>query len=600
MKSFKFISVILVLSMLPALFTPALASDTSPGSDVPSSWAAEKVALAIEAGIVPPNLQGDYQKDITRYEYAQLMIQLLEVHTGLTIEDAAEKLNLFRSTNAFKDIQDSIAGYSYCLEIFYYQNYDYSNTNFNPDKPVSRQDMAYALYSISKFMAKHFFDAVPPFTDEYKADSFAKQAIKYVKARGIVAGTGNNIFNPNSNVTIEQAIMTAYSLFAADEKPFNEIGCTSLLFSNDDVYIENEYFILHIGKGLIYSSNLEQQIILGFIEAEKITGLKTNPDKYKNKIILEAVGSLSYGSSDSYYKLNNEDLIINNISNYVKFANIAAVLLYRRNALKNSHITYDSAMAYGNVIQFIANQKNNICSWRPYYNYSDKYITPEDLSIFVDQRFEDVFHSSYPPEKTYPPVVLSYLFYMFIYDKYGVEKLNKFLLSAEYIDITDKEAKYKYTTDNLGINVKGDFKKWYAVNDGKYTAAPSYLYTTDGFIHEAPPISITGIYNHMPVIRQNSAYFNPLCFFASKKAVTIDLREAYKYASYKGENLGLYRYYIKCNSTTTIKTYDVNGKIIGTNTYGASYGSHYEMRRGAYYEIIGDGLCEIVIYDSMY
>lgn len=601
MKKLKVISVVLSLCILLSLITPTLAADSSADKNTPSSWAAEKVALAIEAGIVPPHLQGDYQKDITKYEFAELIIRLLEVNIGLNIEDAAVKLNIPSYGNLFRDITDPIVNYSYSLDLFYYEYFNYENMMFNPEKAVTRQDMAYAIYNLSKNMAKHYYDDVPPFADEYMADYYTRKAIRYVKARRIVNGTGNNTYSPKLNVTKEQAIITAYNLFLTDAKSFDEIGFTSLLYSNEDVYIENEYFILHIGKGFIYSKELEQQLIQGFIEAEKITGLKINPEKYKkSKMILEVTETLTYGFSDNYYSLNNEDLILNNSTNYVKYVNIAARILYRRNALKNSYFNYDVSSAYGNVMQFIANKKYNICSWAPYLGYENSYVTPTELALFIDQRFGDITFYNYESNSTQPPVIVNYLFNMFTYEKYGVEKLNEFYLFTQYYNVATKELRDKYIIDFFGVNVKADFNKWYIANDGKYTAPSDNTYTSEGFIHDTPPIKISGIYNYLPYIRQNYSTFTSLCFYTTKKPIRIDLRDAYKYVLYKGDDMGTYNFYVRCNSTTSIKTYDINGKLIGTNTFAGSYGSQYTLRRGAYYDITGEGLCEIKIIDTSY
>ena len=71
------LSLVLLLGCLPA----AMAAE-----DGPSSWAEEEVSRAVEVGLVPQSLQGDWQQPMTRGEFAMMVIRYLAVTYGRTDE----------------------------------------------------------------------------------------------------------------------------------------------------------------------------------------------------------------------------------------------------------------------------------------------------------------------------------------------------------------------------------------------------------------------------------------------------------------------------------------------------------------------------------
>ena len=66
-----------VLLAAACLFQPLSALAQEAPSGDPSPWAAESVAKAITLGIVPEELQKDYQQEITRGEFAQVSLLFL-------------------------------------------------------------------------------------------------------------------------------------------------------------------------------------------------------------------------------------------------------------------------------------------------------------------------------------------------------------------------------------------------------------------------------------------------------------------------------------------------------------------------------------------
>ena len=70
------LSLVLLLGCLPA----AVAAEG------PSSWTEEEVNRAVEVGLVPQSIQGDWQQPVTRGEFAMLVIRYLAVTYGRTDE----------------------------------------------------------------------------------------------------------------------------------------------------------------------------------------------------------------------------------------------------------------------------------------------------------------------------------------------------------------------------------------------------------------------------------------------------------------------------------------------------------------------------------
>ena len=77
-----------------------------PPEDAPSAWAAAEVSAAIEAGLVPENLQKSYQKDVTRGAVANIFINLIEQASGMSIAMLMAEKGVETDPGAFTDTDD--------------------------------------------------------------------------------------------------------------------------------------------------------------------------------------------------------------------------------------------------------------------------------------------------------------------------------------------------------------------------------------------------------------------------------------------------------------------------------------------------------------
>lgn len=78
----------------------------SGNTDIPSAWAIEEIDSARDAGIVPENLDSQYQDNITREEFCEIAAALVESKTGETMADVLDQKEL-TSRNPFSDTSNS-------------------------------------------------------------------------------------------------------------------------------------------------------------------------------------------------------------------------------------------------------------------------------------------------------------------------------------------------------------------------------------------------------------------------------------------------------------------------------------------------------------
>ena len=89
------------------------------------------------------------------------------------------------------------------------------NGNFNPNRTITRQDMAVTVYRASKFP-----DSTEelPFNDKSEINSYAQAAVGSLYEKGVVSGMGNKRFAPLENVTRAQAAQILYNVLIETKK----------------------------------------------------------------------------------------------------------------------------------------------------------------------------------------------------------------------------------------------------------------------------------------------------------------------------------------------------------------------------------------------
>jgi hypothetical protein len=193
------------LRRLSELAVPAMAtnetSHTTPDLSTASTWAHESITRAIELGLVPQSLQGNYTQQITRAEFTALAVALYENQSGeITGREQ------FTDTN---DINVQKAAYLGIVQ-------GVGNDRFDPNAQLTREQAAVMLSRLADVMENPLPSQAATFVDNSEVSSWAIVAVGHVQAAGIMGGVGDYLFDPHGAYTREQSIITILRLFDLD------------------------------------------------------------------------------------------------------------------------------------------------------------------------------------------------------------------------------------------------------------------------------------------------------------------------------------------------------------------------------------------------
>ncbi len=186
----------LALAGVLAFSVPAMAA--------PSSWAEAEVKTAITVGIVPKNIQEEYQSAITRAEFCEMAMQFWTRLTGKEMPSA---------TATFTDTDNPSVAAAQSLGIVQGE----SETQFSPDKPVTRQEICVMLRNALVSACPNV--ALPEvyvntFPDASSVADWAMEAVQGMNLFAVMLGDENGNIRPLGNTTREEAILLTYRLFA--------------------------------------------------------------------------------------------------------------------------------------------------------------------------------------------------------------------------------------------------------------------------------------------------------------------------------------------------------------------------------------------------
>jgi len=193
----KAAAIIIVFSLLPVSGAYA-AVDTNA-----SSWAADSVISAHEAGLVSSGLVMKCRNNITRSEFAGMVMNLYRKITGET----------GRTENPSRFTDDSSNDSFMAVELGIMDAID--DITFAPDALVMREDLAQYLLNLLKacdFAPNITAEMSLNFTDKSDIGSDCRDAVTFMQHYGVLQGY-DGYFYPTAYVTVEQAIVTALKLY---------------------------------------------------------------------------------------------------------------------------------------------------------------------------------------------------------------------------------------------------------------------------------------------------------------------------------------------------------------------------------------------------
>ena len=197
----------LALALILALgicTTPTFAAYTA------SEWAKPELEKAQGYGLIPDALKdADLTKPITRAEFAAVAVKAYENFTGTSVTPVA--------SNPFTDTSNADVLKAYNINVVN----GTSATTYGPNGILTREQAATMLTRVEKkayipgwtlatddSYTLNFTKPVS-FTDDNKISNYAKQSVYFMFAKGVINGTGNNMFSPTVTASRQEAIIIA-------------------------------------------------------------------------------------------------------------------------------------------------------------------------------------------------------------------------------------------------------------------------------------------------------------------------------------------------------------------------------------------------------
>ena len=186
------------------------------GENGVSSWAFDEVMAAHSNKLIVPDIYTTMKDKITREEFCDLVVNLLTVKFGKTMEQILEERKLELNYDFFHDTYDYNILAANALGIVNGKE----NNLFDPNGYITRQEAAVMLQRTAKVMgANKANDSKVTFADAKIFPSWSAAAIDFVSAslsrsgKRVMGGVENNNFDPKGYYTKEQSVLTVYRLF---------------------------------------------------------------------------------------------------------------------------------------------------------------------------------------------------------------------------------------------------------------------------------------------------------------------------------------------------------------------------------------------------
>ena len=173
-----------------------------------SDWAKDEAMLADKAGLITEHTSSNMTYDITRFQFAELIVNLVEVVTGKEISPAP--------SNTFIDCSETAVLKAYAAGIVY----GITATTFEPETKADREQIAVmisrAISYIERETGKSYLTAaasIERFSDKGSVSSWAEKHVGLLAANGIMNGTSATELGPQDSCTTEQSILLVYRFF---------------------------------------------------------------------------------------------------------------------------------------------------------------------------------------------------------------------------------------------------------------------------------------------------------------------------------------------------------------------------------------------------
>lgn len=184
---------------------------------MPSTWAKGEVEEAIGKKLVPEALRMSYRADITREEFCELVMEVLNT---LAEERADLKALLDGASEevVFDDTSNPAVMKAYRLGVVR----GVGERVFAPNRSISRQEAAKMIANLCAEVFRSEIQAEEAtFEDGKQIAEWAGDAVRFVFKQKFMNGVGAGRFQPTGVYTREQSILTLLRVYRryAEEKP---------------------------------------------------------------------------------------------------------------------------------------------------------------------------------------------------------------------------------------------------------------------------------------------------------------------------------------------------------------------------------------------
>ena len=175
-------------------------AEVSPVTLGASDWAKGEIALSYAAGIMPQRIAGDYQTDITREEFCEMVVNMLPAELEGT------------RTATFSDCQNEAVSYAYSVGVVN----GMSDTTFAPNEKATREEMAAMLHRAFVLIAPDAkLNAVGDFPDKNIISDWALEAVSFMNENKIMLGDESGNIMPDKNTSVEEAVLLVYRTYCS-------------------------------------------------------------------------------------------------------------------------------------------------------------------------------------------------------------------------------------------------------------------------------------------------------------------------------------------------------------------------------------------------
>lgn len=177
--------------------------------NAPAAWAKPEVQEAKGLGLLTDNTCTAFKMDITRFQFAELSVNLVEKLTGKEITPAPD--------TTFTDCTEPAVLKAYAAGITTGTG---NGTAFSPESNITREQIATmlvrAVAAVEKEKGKAVLTAtgdLSSYTDAAAVSPWAKDGVTALNAAGIMKGTSATTLSPQGTTTTQEAVILVLRIY---------------------------------------------------------------------------------------------------------------------------------------------------------------------------------------------------------------------------------------------------------------------------------------------------------------------------------------------------------------------------------------------------